>query len=230
MSLPLPKDPPKLVYRGPLQADGKDVDVTWCAAPCTGDFRNCGKLDLISGAMQISPGGGDMADPAKALWYYENIGTRQNPVLHHVPFPATGDFPFGALATPRAVDITGNGLLDLVTSVDQQIYFIRNIGTATKPLFEAHVDPIKIKWGAASVTWNPQYLEFGHSGGMDIFDGREILVDSKRGTPGIYDSTFPLPGAAAIHHHPAPRGDPWDTLPCPGGCGWRWQAGYSGGG
>jgi hypothetical protein len=204
------KEPPKLVYRGPLQADGKDVDVTWCAAPCTGDFRHCGKLDLISGAMQISAGGGDMADPAKALWYYENIGTRQNPVLHHVPFPATGDFPFGALATPRAVDITGDGKLDLVTSVDQQIYFIRNIGTATKPLFEAHVDPVKIKWGAAGLTWNPQFLEFRHSGGMDIFDGRDILVDSKRGTPGIYERTIPLPSAAAIHH-PAPRGDPWDT-------------------
>jgi hypothetical protein len=205
-----PKDPPKLVYRGPLQADGKDIDVTWCASPCTGDFRHCGKLDLISGAMQISAGGGDMSDPAKALWYYENIGTRQNPVLHLVPFPSRGQFPFGALATPRAVDISGDGMLDLVTSVDMQIYFIHNIGTPTQPLFDAKVSPIKMKWGAASLAWDPEFLDFNHDGWPDIFDGRNILLNSGRGTPGIFEKAIPLPGAAQINH-PAKRGDPWDT-------------------
>ena len=201
---------PKLTYRGPLQADGKDIDVTWCAAPCTGDFRNSGKLDLISGAMQITPTGGDWSDPTRAMWYYENIGTRQNPVMHHVPFPSLGQFPFGALATPRAVDITGDGRLDLVTSVDQEIYFIRNIGTAEKPLFDAHVTPISIGWGAAGLTFDPEFIDFLHRGCLDIFDGREILLNSQRGTPGIFDKTLPLPGAEAIHH-PAPQGDPWDT-------------------
>jgi hypothetical protein len=201
---------PKLSYRGPLQADGKDLDVTWCAAPCTGDFRHCGKLDLISGAMQISPEGGDQSDPKRALWYYENVGTRANPVLHHVPFPSKGQFPFGALATPRAIDITGNGLLDLVTSVEGEIYFIRNIGTPTQPLFDASSKPLRMKWGAAGLPYDPQFVDFTHSGHQDIFDGRRILVNSGRGNPGIFDSSIPLPGAEKIQH-PTTHGDPWDT-------------------
>ncbi len=203
-------EPPKLVYRGPLQADGKDIDVTWCAAPCTGDFRNCGKLDLISGAMQISPTGGDMSDPAKALWYYENIGTRQKPVLRLVPFPSKGRFPFGALASPRAVSLNDDGKLDLVTSVDSQIYFIRNIGTPTAPMFDADVQPLKTPWGAASLPFDGQYIRFGnHGGGPDVFTGTQIKLNSGKGTPGIYDKTVPLPGASQILH-PATRGDPWD--------------------
>ncbi len=207
---PTAHETPQLTYRGPLQADGKDVDVTWCAAPCTGDFRNTGKLDLISGAMQITAGGGDLSDPKKALWYFENIGTRTNPVLHRIPFPSKGTFPFGALATPRALDISGSGLLDLVTSVDQQIYFIRNIGTPSQPLFDADSEPLKMPWGAASLPFDPQFLDYRHSGTLDIFTGREILLNDGRGTPGIFDKTAPLPGAPQIHH-PAERGDAWDT-------------------
>lgn len=202
------KGPPQLVYRGPLQADGKDLDVTWCAAPCTGDFRHCGKLDLISGAMQISAGGGDKADPEKALWYYENIGTRQNPVLHHVPFPSKGTFPFGALATPRAVDFNGDGKLDLIASTDHDLFLIPNIGTQSQPLFDAGVKPLKSKWGNAELGWDSDFFDFNGDGWPDIFDGRQILLNSGRGSPGMFDQHVPIVGAGEIHH-PAKQGDPW---------------------
>ena len=49
---------PVLKYRGIVQADGKDLDTAWRASPCAADFNGDGKLDLISGSMQISAGGG----------------------------------------------------------------------------------------------------------------------------------------------------------------------------
>ncbi len=101
-------------------------------------------------------------------------------------------------------------MLDLVTSVDQEIYLIRNIGTPTNPLFDASSKPIKMPWGAANLMFDPQFIDFRHSGWPDIFYRDEIQLNSQRGTPGFFDQIVPLPGAESIHH-PAPRGDPWDT-------------------
>jgi FG-GAP-like repeat len=204
-----PNDIPKLVYRGPLQADGKDIDVSWCAAPCTGDFRNCGKLDLISGAMQISPVGGDMADPNKFLWYYENIGTRQNPVLHHIRFPAKGKFAFGALGSPRAIDFNGDGKLDLVVACNADLLMIPNIGTSSEPLFDAATPPVLWPWGVSQLPWNTSFIHWNGDLWPDMFDGHRIVLNSGRGSPGLFDKIIPLPGADEIDH-PTKHGDPWD--------------------
>jgi len=203
------KDPPRLVFRGPLQADGKDLDVAWCAAPCTGDFRHVGKLDLITGSMPITPGGGDSSDPDKFLIYYENIGTRQKPVLHQVPFPAKGKFAFGALASPRAVDLYHNGLLDLVVSVNNEVLILPNIGTAAQPLFDATVKPLSSAWGNSELPFDPTFIDFNGTGNPDMFAHDRILLNSGRGFPGIFDKTVPLPGAERINHL-IPRGDSWD--------------------
>jgi hypothetical protein len=206
-----PNDPPKLVYRGPLQADGKDIDVQWCAAPCTGDFRRNGKLDLITGSLPITPGGGDSSDPAKFLVYYENVGTRENPVLHHIePFPAKGEFCFGSLASPRVADLHHNGLLDVVASISGNVMIIPNIGTPTQPLFDATVRPLSNVWGNADLPFEPTFIDYTGAGHQDMFVMDHIALNSGRGSPGIYDKTIPLPGAEKISH-PIPRGDPWDT-------------------
>ena len=52
-----------------LQADGRDLDVGWCASPCVVDLDSDGDLDLISGAMQITATGGDGGSSDKFLWY-----------------------------------------------------------------------------------------------------------------------------------------------------------------
>jgi len=203
-----PHEMPRLTYRGPLQADGKDLDVTWCAAPCTGDFRNCGKLDLITGAMQQTAGGGDLSDPDKFLWYFENIGTRQRPVLHKVPFPARGRFSYGALGTPRAIDFNNNGLLDLVVSIDGDLLLLPNIGTKTEPLFDAATKSLRVPWGNAPLPWGPSTFVKFDGDDADLFQQDYILVNSGRGSPGVFDRQIPLPGADQINH-PATQGDAW---------------------
>jgi hypothetical protein len=208
---PSGKDPPQLVYRGPLQADGKDLDVGWCAWPCTGDFRHVGKLDIVTGSEQLNGHMGDSNSPATFMLYYENVGTRQNPALHQIPFPAHGQFKFGLLASPRAVDLFHNGLLDLVVAVNQDLLIVPNIGTAEKPLFDASVAPLKSVWGnAPDLPWCGTYIEYNDDGYADVFDHDRILLNSGRGYPGIFDRTVSLPGAKRIRHYIA-RGDSWDA-------------------
>ena len=57
--------------------------------------------------------GGDSTDQEHFLRYWENIGTRTRPRLVERPFPKVGRFPRSALGTPRAVDVNGDGLLDV---------------------------------------------------------------------------------------------------------------------
>ncbi len=119
---------PILKYRGPLEADGKPIDVGWAAAPCAADFDGDGDLDLISGSMPMTAGGGDSASSEKFLYYFENIGTRTTPFLTFRPFPKMGEFPYSALGTPRAADLNDDGLPDLVVSAGMNVYLYKNIG------------------------------------------------------------------------------------------------------
>ncbi len=140
---------PNLTDRGPLEADGKPLNVgDWCAAPCAADFDGDGDLDLMSGNMALTAGGGDSSDPDHFLRYWENIGTRREAKLVERPFPKSGKFPNAALATPRAVDYNADGLLDLVVSSGENIYLYRNAGTRSSPLFEVHSKPIPCQWGS----------------------------------------------------------------------------------
>lgn len=95
-----PDSIPRLAFRGPLEADGKPLNVgDWAAAPTAADFDNDGDLDLICGNMPLTAGGGDSADPDTFLRYYVNVGHPQEAascgarVLQEgqVPFRSAGD-------------------------------------------------------------------------------------------------------------------------------------------
>jgi VCBS repeat protein len=202
-------DPPQLAFRGAIRADGRDLDVGWCASPTVADMDGDGDLDLVSGAMQINPIGGDGGSPDKFLWYYENTGTRTNPKLTLREFPAAGQFPYGALATPRVFDFNADGLFDLVYSVNGLLTMLPNIGTMEQPKFDAMTPDTSNTWGNGQLGFN-QLVDYNRDGWPDLFTGlSRISLNTGRGAPGVFDRTLPLSGAEKIRH-PSPSGDHWD--------------------
>ena len=202
-----PDGTPRLTYRGPLEADGKALNVgDWAAAPCAADFDGDGDLDLIAGNMALTAGGGDSSDPEHFLRYYENVGSRRQPRLVERPFPKVGKFPNAGLGTPRAVDLNGDGLLDLVVSAGENIYVFYNVGTRHAPKFAVHDRPLPSQWGGAPLpTWGLQFLDWNNDGKADILSGLTVYLNQGRGQ---YQPVSLLPPGNRIEH-PAPRGDGW---------------------
>lgn len=201
---------PRLAARGPIQSDGGPIDVGWAAAPSVADFDSDGDLDLISGSMPMTSGGGDSSSSEDFLWYFENTGTRTAPNLQRRPFPRRGSFPKSSLGTPRAADINGDGLLDLVVSAHTNIYVYKNIGTRKAPMFEAHDKPLPSYWGSQPVpTWGAQYLDWNDDGAFDILSGLSVSLNSGRGSPGVFSSPESILLPDENIGHPSPMGDEW---------------------
>jgi hypothetical protein len=209
-----PDGQPLLTFRGPLEADGRPLNVgDWCAAPTVADFDGDGDLDLIAGNLPRTAGGA-ASDPSPFLRYYENVGTRQKPVLRERPFPRTGPFPPGSLACPRAVDWDGDGLLDLIVSARKNIYLFRNVGTRTQPRFLVSAEPLPARWGSASLPGtgayiSTQFLDWDRDGRLDLVSDYTVRLNSGRGNPGRYDRTESVLPAGEHIAHPSSFGDSW---------------------
>src|SRR5678815_2861389 len=201
---------PRLAARGPIQADGVPIDVGWAAAPAVADFDSDGDLDLVSGSMPMTAGGGDSSSSENFLAYFENTGTRTAPEFHRKPFPRKGSFPKSSLGTPRVADLDGDGLLDLVVSAHTNIYVYRNIGTRHAPVFEAHEKPLSSSWGSQSVpSWGAQYVDWNNDGVFDILSGFSVSINSGKGSPGIFSSPESILTDGETIEHPATMGDEW---------------------
>ncbi len=199
-------DTPRLTFRDAILADGKPLDVGWAAAPCAADFDGDGDLDLICGSMPMSAAGGDQSDAQTFLRYYENVGTRTAPRLVQRSFPKTGQFPNSILATPRAADVNGDGLLDLVVSASYNIYIYLNVGTKTHPVFAAHATPLPNKWGGAALpTYGVQFLDFDGDAKQDMLSSLSVYHNKGDGT---FTPLPLLPNGNRIDH-PAKMGDGW---------------------
>ena len=203
-----PQERPTLQPRGPLWADGKALDVGWCAAPCLSDFDNDGDVDLVSGCMVVTDTGGDSLSSKQFLHYFRNDGTPAEPRLTRQEFPCQGSFPQSALGTPSAVDWNGDGLLDLVVSAATNIYLFKNIGTKQTPLFEAHVDPLPSRWGSSSLPI-VQMLDWNQDGFLDGLQGTTLYLNQGEGSPGVFArATSLLPPGETISHLSG-IGDDW---------------------
>ncbi len=201
-----PDGTPRLTFRDAILADGKPLDVGWAAAPCAADFDGDGDLDLICGSMPVSSSGRDQSSRETFLRYYENVGTKTAPRLVERPFPKTGQFPDSILATPRAADVNGDGLLDLVVSASFNVYVYLNVGTKTHPVFAAHATPLPNKWGGSALpTFGVQFLDFDGDGKQDMLCSLSIYHNKGDGT---YSPQSLLPAGNRIDH-PAKMGDGW---------------------
>lgn len=202
-----PDGVPILEDRGPLLADGEPLNVEdWAAAPTAADFDDDGDLDLISGNMPVNKQGGDDLRPDVFLVYFENIGTRTKPRLTRKPLPIRGKFPRDVLATPRAVDLNADGLLDLAVSANTNIYLFFNVGTKTEPLFDVSSPRLPSAWGTSPLpTFGLQFLDFNGDGKRDYLSGLSIYLETE---PGKQQRTALLAPDCPIEH-PPPHGDAW---------------------
>ena len=202
---------PILKFRGPLEADGKPINVgQWCASPCAGDFDGDGDLDLISGRYSWDK----PPNPEESLRYYENIGTRTNPILTERPFPKEGAMPNLNLSVPRAADLTGNGLLDLVVGSGGNIYIFENVGTKTAPRFRVSSNPIPSRWTRADLPgtgayYGSQFMDWNGDGKLDVVTNFTVKLNSGKGNPGVYDKTVSVLPEGQKINHPSGIGDDW---------------------
>jgi hypothetical protein len=192
--------PPKLRLAGPLEADGRPLDVVWAAAPAVADLDGDGDWDLVSGCMPLTAGGGDAASSEHFLHYFRNDGTPREPKLHEIAFPRDGQFPHAALASPRFVDWNNDGLIDLAVSSGTQIYLYPNEGTRGKPRFAVHAKPLARRWGDVPLGL-VQMLDWNGDGLVDGANGPNIYLNTGRGSPGIFASPASLlkPGQSIAH-------------------------------
>ncbi len=199
---------PILAFRGPLEADGQPIDVGWAAAPCVGDFEGGGVLDLISGSMQVDAKGGEVTTNKDFLVYYKNIGTPQHPKFTKRPFPVKGTFPPGMTAAPRAVDLNGDGLLDLVVAVDTNLSIYFNVGTRTHPLWE-YAPPLKGHWTTNPLGWAMQPIDWNKDGHVDLVDGFDLSLNEGKGNPQLFAAPHSILAPGEKIFHKSPMGDQW---------------------
>ncbi len=205
-----PDGTPRLRLVGPLEADGKPLNVgEWCASPCVADFDADGDFDVVAGRFKWHS-----SDPETFLRYYENVGTKRKAVLNERAFPKQGAFPAANLAVPRAADWDNDGDLDLVVSAAGNIYLYRNLGTRRKPLFEAHERPLPNSWGNVDLPGtgayiSTQFLDWNSDGRLDVVSNYAAYLEQGKGNPGVYgDRVNVLPPGVRIAH-PYKTGDDW---------------------
>jgi len=132
-------------YNVPLQLYSKP-------APMYIDVDRDGVKDLLASPFDLEF---VKSENKESLWFYKNIGTRQNPVfaLKTKSFLQEDMLDFGSGAFPLLYDVDGDGLVDLLvgnygyydsTSFDginikchcsAAVAFYKNVGTATQPQF-----------------------------------------------------------------------------------------------
>ena len=143
------------------------------------DFDNDNDLDLVMGEAG-----------SLNLRYVENTGNKDNPVYTEksgIENPLTG-FKEKPFAAPFAIDLNNDNLIDLVFAEnngedDQQIIFLKNIGTGTDPKFEKQVDSLNPFNGIETDDWSAVSL-------VDLDnDNKPDLITIRDNTPVYYQNT-----------------------------------------
>lgn len=187
--------PPKLVACGPLEADGKTLNVGhWCAAPCAADIDGDGDLDLLSGHTPMREPG-----MKAGIRLFENVGSRTAPKLTSGNLKADQLWSI-TLGSPRAFDWDNDGDFDLAISVRTHLLLLENTGSKTMPMFDKPPVSILPKWGPAPVHAD-QLLDWNGDGRVDLASNFVVRLNDGSRNPWSWSKSINvLPPGAKIEH------------------------------
>lgn len=151
-----------------LEVAGAYLNVGHAAAPCVTDWNADGKKDLLAGC------------EAGTIFKFLNINTDEQPVPDSPSYvKAAGETLTveGGTSSPKHVDWDGDGVRDLLVGCGAgKVFFYRNLGTDTDPVFAA----------GESLSAGGTELNVGGNSSIDVIDwnndgGLDLLVGSKAG-------------------------------------------------
>ncbi|MDO8542288.1 MAG: VCBS repeat-containing protein [Opitutaceae bacterium] len=174
----------KPVYAAPekVMAGGKPVDPYGMPSPSWSDFDGDGDLDLLCGEFVDS------------FTYYENTGTRRQPVYAAGRKLTIGGHPLTmdlCMITPTAVDFDGDGDLDLVAGdEDGRVAFIEHTGKVANGMPQ-FLPPRYFRQLAAEVKFGalatPYSFDWDGDGDEDLITGNSAgyiaFIENLGGSP-----------------------------------------------
>lgn len=156
----------RYVNKGKVQAEGKDIDVYGAPNPCIADFDGDSDLDIICGEF------------LDALTWFENTGTRENPVFAagRRLRNSDGEIRFHLqMINPRVSDFNKDGFVDLVVGdEDGRVAYLKNTGKISDamPVYESPVyfrqKADNVKFGALAT---PVAVDWNNDSKVDIISG-----------------------------------------------------------